>query len=101
MKIYIGNLQYAMTEDELQQLFEEFGQVASSKIITDKYSGRSKGFGFVEMTDDSEAEKAIEQLNGREIKGRNITVNQSIERKEGDRPARNFNRRDNNRRNNY
>ncbi|HPB24180.1 MAG TPA: RNA-binding protein [Bacteroidales bacterium] len=97
MKIYAGNLHYGMTEDELQKIFEEYGQVASAKIITDKYSGRSKGFGFVEMPDDGEAQQAIEDLNGKDVKGRNITVNQSIERKEGEH--RN-NRRDNFRRNN-
>ncbi|HNZ43378.1 MAG TPA: RNA-binding protein [Bacteroidales bacterium] len=97
MKIYAGNLHYGMTEDELQKIFEEYGQVASVKIITDKYSGRSKGFGFVEMPDDGEAQQAIEDLNGKDVKGRNITVNQSIERKEGEH--RN-NRRDNFRRNN-
>lgn len=97
MKIYAGNLHYGMTEDELQKIFEEYGQVTSVKVITDKYSGRSKGFGFVEMPDDGEAQQAIEDLNGKDVKGRNITVNQSIERKEGEH--RN-NRRDNFRRNN-
>ncbi len=99
MKIYAGNLHYGMTEDELQKIFEEYGQVSSVKIITDKYSGRSKGFGFVEMPTDSEAQQAIEELNGLDIKGRNITVNQSIERKEGEHGNRN-NRRENFRRNN-
>ncbi|HOY31878.1 MAG TPA: RNA-binding protein [Bacteroidales bacterium] len=97
MKIYAGNLHYGMTEDELQKIFEEYGQVASVKIITDKYSGRSKGFGFVEMPDDAQAQQAIDDLNGKDVKGRNITVNQSIERKEGEQ--RN-NRRENFRRNN-
>jgi len=59
MKIYAGNLHYGMTEDELQKIFEEYGQVASVKIITDKYSGRSKGFGFVEMPDDGERSKLL------------------------------------------
>ncbi len=100
MKIYAGNLHYGMTEDDLQKLFEEYGQVGSVKVITDKYSGRSKGFGFVEMEDDSEAEHAIEELNGQDIKGRAITVNQSIERKEGEFGNRGGNnRRDNFRRN--
>ncbi len=100
MKIYAGNLQYGMSEDELQKLFEEYGEVISTKIIVDKYSGRSKGFGFVEMTSDSEAEQAIEALNGLEIKGRAMTVNQSIERKEGEERRNNGPRRDNYRRNN-
>lgn len=99
MKIYAGNLHYGMTEDELQKIFEEYGQVASVKVITDKYSGRSKGFGFVEMPDDAEAQQAIDDLNGKDVKGRNITVNQSIERKEGEGGNRNNNRRDNFRRN--
>ncbi|MCK9613582.1 MAG: RNA-binding protein [Bacteroidales bacterium] len=99
MKIYAGNLHYGMTEDELQKIFEEYGQVTSVKIITDKYSGRSKGFGFVEMPNDAEAQQAIDNINGTDVKGRNITVNQSIERKEGEHGNRNF-RRDN-RRNNY
>jgi RNA recognition motif-containing protein len=101
MKIYAGNLPYTITEDELQKVFEEYGEVTSVKIITDKYSGRSKGFGFVEMPDDTQAQQAIEQLNGLEIKDRAMTVNQSIERKEGE--DRRNNRRDNNYRgnNNY
>jgi len=100
MKIYAGNLHYGMTEDELQKIFEEYGQVSSVKIITDKYSGRSKGFGFVEMPTDSEAQQAIDELNGTDVKGRNITVNQSIERKEGEYQNRN-NRRNNFRRDNH
>jgi RNA recognition motif-containing protein len=100
MKIYAGNLHYGMTEDELQKIFEEYGQVSSVKIITDKYSGRSKGFGFVEMPNDAEAQQAIDELNGTDVKGRNITVNQSIERKEGEGGNRNNNRRENFRRNN-
>jgi len=101
MKIYAGNLPYTISEDELQKVFEEYGEVTSVKIITDKYSGRSKGFGFVEMPDDTQAQQAIEQLNGLEIKDRAMTVNQSIERKEGE--DRRNNRRDNNYRgnNNY
>jgi RNA recognition motif-containing protein len=101
MKIYAGNLPYTISEDELQKIFEEYGQVTSVKIITDKYSGRSKGFGFVEMPDDAQAQQAIEHLNGLEIKDRAMTVNQSIERKEGE--ERRNSRRDNNYRgnNNY
>ena len=81
MNIYVGNLHYELTEDELKGVFEEFGQVNSSKIITDKYSGRSKGFGFVEMENDDEANQAIENLNETDIKGRNARVNQARERK--------------------
>ena len=69
-----------MREDELRKAFEEFGEVTAARIITDKYSGRSKGFGFVEMTNEAEAKKAIEELNGQEISGRRIIVNESVER---------------------
>jgi RNA recognition motif-containing protein len=82
MNIYVGNLQYGVTEDELKELFEEFGEVMSVKIITDKYSGRSKGYGFVEMSNNNEAKKAIENLNEKELRGRNIRVNQAREREE-------------------
>ena len=80
MNIYVGNLPYQLTEDELKEIFDEFGEVESAKIIMDKYSGRSKGFGFVEMTNDEEANHAIENLNDSDVKGRNIRVNQARER---------------------
>jgi len=86
MNIYVGNLPYAVTEDDLRELFEEFGEVTSAKIIMDKYSGRSKGFGFVEMANDPEANQAIENLNDSDFKGRNIRVNQAREKSD------NFNR---------
>jgi RNA recognition motif-containing protein len=92
MKIYAGNLLYTMSEDELQRMFEEYGEVVSVKVITDKFSGRSKGFGFVEMPNDAEAEEAIKQLNGREIKGRAMSINQSIEKKEGEQRNNRYNR---------
>jgi len=85
MNIYVGNLHYGITEDELRELFEEYGEVMSVKIITDKYSGRSKGYGFVEMSDDKEAQKAIETLNEADLKGRNIRVNQARERQDDPR----------------
>jgi len=91
MNIYVGNLHFNVSEDELRKAFEEFGEVASVKIITDKYSGRSKGFGFVEMLNDKEAKEAIDNLNGAEIKGRAVNVNQAREKENnsgGDR--RNF-----------
>ena len=69
-----------MNEAELKEAFEEYGEVTSAKIILHKYSGKSKGFGFVEMPNDEEAKKAIEELNGTEVSGRNIIVNESIER---------------------
>jgi RNA recognition motif-containing protein len=80
MNIYVGNLHFNVSEDELRKAFEEYGEVASVKIITDKYSGRSKGFGFVEMLNDNEAKNAIEGLNGAEIKGRAVNVNQAREK---------------------
>jgi RNA recognition motif-containing protein len=80
MNIYVGSLQFKMNEAELKELFEEYGEVTSAKIIIDKYSGKSKGFGFVEMPNDDEAKKAIKELNGAEVQGRNIIVNESIER---------------------
>ncbi len=83
-----------MSEAELKEVFEEYGEVTSAKIIIDKYSGKSKGFGFVEMPNDAEAKKAIEELNGAEVSGRNIIVNESIERPE----RRNFRGGDNDRR---
>ena len=86
MNIYVGSLSFKMTEDDLRRTFEEFGEVASARIITDKYSGRSKGFGFVEMPDESEAKKAIKELNGKDVIGRSLIVNESIERAE--RPER-------------
>jgi len=80
MNIYVGNLPYQLTEEELKEIFDEFGEVESAKIIMDKYSGRSKGFGFVEMPNDEEANQAIENLNDSDVKGRNIRVNQARER---------------------
>ncbi len=80
MNIYVGNLNYGITEDELREVFEKYGEVTSSKIISDKYSGRSKGFGFIEMSNDEEAKEAIENIDGTDVKGRNIKVNQARER---------------------
>ncbi len=77
MNIYIGNLPYSITEDALKQAFEEFGPVESVKIIIDRITGKSKGFGFVDMTNDTEAEQAITQINGREFDGRTVIVNQA------------------------
>jgi len=85
MNIFVGSLPFRIEESELKQYFEEYGEVSSVKIITDKYTGRSKGFAFVEMPDDTAAEKAISQLNGADIGGRTAVVNQAEERKE--RPA--------------
>jgi len=77
MNIFIGNLSYNVTEDDLRKAFEAFGQVASETVIKNKQSGRSKGFGFVEMPVQAEAQSAIEVLNGKALKGRTITVNEA------------------------
>jgi len=77
MNIYVGNLPYNVTEEELREAFSEFGEVSSVSVIMDKYSGQSKGFGFVEMENNSEAEEAIKALNESSLKGRNIKVNQA------------------------
>ena len=84
MNIYLGNIAWSMTEDDVEALFAEFGTVSSVKIITDKYSGRSKGFGFVEMDDDAAAQKAIDALNDSEQEGRNLRVNQARPRERRD-----------------
>ncbi len=82
MNIYVGNLSYSIKEDGLREIFEDFGEVSSAKIISDRESGRSKGFGFVEMSNDTEANSAIESLNGKEIEGRSINVSEARPRKE-------------------
>lgn len=81
MNIYVGNLDYKVTENDLQETFEEFGAVSSVKLITDKFSGRSKGFGFVTMDNDEEANKAIGELNGVALKSREIVVNEARPKK--------------------
>jgi len=85
MNIFAGSLPFSLEEAELKEFFEEYGEVASVKIITDKFSGRSKGFGFIEMPNAEEAKKAIEELNGAEIDGRAIVVNEALEKKDSDR----------------
>ena len=86
MNIFVGSLPFSLEEAELKGFFEEYGEVASARIISDKFSGRSKGFGFIEMPNDEEAKKAIEELNGAEVDGRTIVVNESIEKpKDGTR----------------
>ncbi len=77
MNIYVGNLAHNVTEDDLREAFSAFGQVASAAIIKDKFSGESRGFGFVEMPDDSEAQSAIEGLNGKDLKGGTLKVNEA------------------------
>ncbi|RXK89468.1 RNA-binding protein [Chlorobaculum sp. 24CR] len=85
MNIYIGNLDYGVTEADLNNAFGEFGTVSKSNVITDKFTGRSKGFGFVEMPNDAEATEAISSLNQTELNGRKISVNEARPREE--RPA--------------
>lgn len=81
MTIYVGNIPYSMKEPDLEQLFAEFGTVLSVKIISDKFTHRSKGYGFVEMESDSDGENAIENLNGKDILGRNLKVSRANPRK--------------------
>ncbi len=77
MNIYVGNLSYKVNEDDLKQLFEEFGEVTSVNLISDKYTGQSKGFGFVVMENADEANTAIQELNGREVDNREMKVNEA------------------------
>ncbi len=77
MDIYVGNLPYSVTDGELQDLFAQFGDVSSARVISDRETGRAKGFGFVEMRDNAEANKAIEALNGSDMNGRALRVNES------------------------
>ena len=86
MNIYVGNLSYRISDQQLQEVFEEYGEVTSAKIIKDRESGRSKGFGFVEMANDSEGQTAIDELDGAEIDGRSVRVNEARPREE--RPRR-------------
>jgi RNA recognition motif-containing protein len=85
MNIYVGSLPFDLDEEELKEIFEEYGEVSTVKVITDKFTGKSRGFGFVEMPDVETAKKAIEDLNGAEIDGRTIVVNESVEKPEGSR----------------
>jgi len=76
-KIYVGNLNYSVTADQLKELFSQAGKVADCVVINDKYTGRSKGFGFVEMENEKEVKEAIEMFNGKEYEGRNLVVNEA------------------------
>jgi RNA recognition motif-containing protein len=84
--LFVGNLPYSMDSAKLEELFAQAGAVASAKVISDKYSGRSRGFGFVEMASDEEAKKAIEMFNGKDVDGRPLVVNEARPRE--DRPQR-------------
>src|SRR5215211_9272104 len=83
MNIYVGNLSWNLKDQDLANLFTPYGEVASAKIVMDKFTQRSKGFGFVEMKDDAQAQSAIAQLNGSEVDGRNLVVNESRPKAEG------------------
>jgi RNA recognition motif-containing protein len=85
MDIYVGNLSYETSEDELKQTFEQFGQVASVRIVKDKFSGDSKGYGFVEMASKEEAAAAIAGLDGKELNGRTLKINEARPREQGGR----------------
>jgi len=92
--LFIGSLAYATTDDTLKAFFETIGEVSSARVVMDRDSGRSKGFGFVEFTDEANNQKAVDQLNGKELDGRPINV--SLARPKEDRPRRDFNGGDNN-----
>ncbi len=77
MNIYVGNLVFDVSESDLREAFEQFGEITEVRLIMDKYSGKSKGFGFIEMPSKDEAEKAIEEMNGKEFKGRALSVNEA------------------------
>ena len=85
MKIYVGNMSYDTSEDDLRKAFEAHGQVESVAVISDQYSGRSKGFGFVEMSSETEAKAAMDSLNDSDLKGRTLKVNEARSRNEGQR----------------
>jgi len=87
MNIYVGNLSYEVTDEDLQEAFAAFGEISSARVIRDRYSGRSRGFGFVEMPTQAEAQAAIQGLNGKDLKGRALNVNEArprAERRGGD-----------------
>ncbi|MBK1700611.1 RNA recognition motif domain-containing protein [Thiococcus pfennigii] len=86
MNIYVGNLPYSVTDSDLREAFSRFGEVSQVNVITDRFSGESKGFGFVEMSSNSQADAAIKGLNGTDLNGRNITVNQA--KPKSDSPSR-------------
>ena len=91
MNIYVSNLGFSVQDEDLREYFEEYGEVTSAKVITDKFTNRSRGFGFVEMSDDNAAEKAIKELNGAVVEGRTISV--TVARPREERSSNNNNRR--------
>lgn len=99
MNIYVANIPWKASEEELKSLFSQYGEVDSAKIITDKFTQRSRGFGFVEMKDDSAAKQAIAELNGKDFMGKNLVVNEARPREDrgsggGGRSGGGYNRRD-------
>lgn len=98
MNIYIGNLDYSIKEQQLQELFAQFGEVTSVKVITDKMTGRSKGFAFIEMANAEDGTRAVSELNGKPIKDRNVTVSEAKPKTDNKRefkPRRSFNNNNN------
>ena len=91
MQIYVGNMSYGTTEESLKVLFSQFGEVNGVKLISDRETGRAKGFGFVVMNDDTAAKNAIEELNGKDFEGRTLRINEAKPREE--KPRREFNNR--------
>lgn len=89
-KLYVGNLSYTVSNRDLEEIFAAYGTVASATVIMDRYSGRSKGFGFVEMSDDQEARAAISALHGKDFEGRSLTVNEARPREERSRGGGDF-----------
>ena len=96
MNVYVGNLAYQVTDDDLKTAFESYGEVSSASVIRDKFTHESKGFGFIDMPRQADAETAIKELNGTDLKGRSLTVNQARPRSDG--PRRNEGSRDRQRR---
>jgi RNA recognition motif-containing protein len=92
-KLYVGNLSFDVADEELEAAFSEFGEIVSATVVRDRISGRSRGFGFVEYTDEESAEKAKAELNGKEIKGRAIRIDDAREQRREQRPRGDFNRR--------
>ncbi len=87
-RLYVGGLPYSVTDDQLEQIFSAHGTVESAKVITDKFTDNSRGFGFVEMSSDQEAQKAVQAVNGMQLEGRTLTVNEAKPREERSRGGR-------------
>ena len=89
-KVYVGNLPFTVAQEKLKELFGTFGEIEEATVISDKFSGRSKGFGFVTFVNDADADKAVAEMNGKEVEGRELKVNEAKPME--DRPKRNFDR---------